>query len=134
MPRLSRPRHPSLLLAVALAALTCDDSRRNEPLAERVARAFCAHRFACCSPFEISAMTSDRFTNEAGCVEFATLAAHQQLGTVEGAIAEGRITIDDARADACLEALHAQTCGAEILAQPGFADRKSVVEGKSVLL
>jgi hypothetical protein len=121
MPRLSRPRPPSLLLAVLLAALTCDDSRRNEPLAARVARAFCAHRFACCSPFELSAMTSDRYTNEAECVEFATLAARQQLGTVEGAIAQGRITIDDARADACLEGLRAQVCGAEILALQDFA-------------
>ncbi len=66
-------------------------------------------------------MTSDRYTNEADCVEFATLAARQQLGTVEGAIAQGRITIDDARTDACLEAFaRPQTCAADSLAQPEF--------------
>ena len=109
-PRFPDRRLPSLLAALAAAGRA--DLRRRPartmPLAARVARAFCAHRFACCSPFEISAMTSDRYNNEADCVEFATLAARQQLGTVEGAIAQGRITIDDARADACLKAYRDQ--------------------------
>ena len=132
IPPLSRPRLPSLLVASVLAALTCDDSRQNEPLAARVARAFCAYRFACCSPFEISAMTSDRFTNEADCVEFSTLAARHQLGTVEGAIAQGRITIDDARADVCLEALAGRACAADSLAQLGVPP-SSLPDGAELL-
>ena len=112
MPPGFRPRLSSLLLAASLAALTCDDARRSDSLAEDLARAFCAHRFACCSPFEISAISTDRYKNEADCVEFATLAARQQLGTVEGAIAQGRITVDDARAEACFRAYRNQACAA----------------------
>ena len=109
MPPGIRPRLALLLLAVA--ALTCDDSRRDDPLSARVAAAYCGHQFLCCSPFEITMITSDRYKTEADCVPFATLAARQQLGTVEGAIAQGRITVDAARADACLAAYRDQACG-----------------------
>jgi hypothetical protein len=111
MPPGFRPRFALLLFAVPLAALTCDDARRDDPLSERVAAAYCAHQFDCCSPFEITLMSSDRYETEAECLPFATLAARQQLGTVEGAIAQGRITVDAARADACLAAYRDQRCG-----------------------
>jgi hypothetical protein len=107
--------HPLPLSLVALAsfaAATCDDARRLVPLAEQVAEAFCAHQFACCSPFEISTMTSDRYTTEKECTTFAALAAHRQLGTVEGAVAQGRITIDPATAEACVKAYRDRGCRA----------------------
>ena len=46
--------HCRFLLAASLAALTCDDAPPDVPLALQVAKAFCAHQFACCSPFELS--------------------------------------------------------------------------------
>ena len=45
-----------------------------------------------------------RYKTEADCVAFATLATRQQLGTIEGAIAQGRISVDPARAEACVTA------------------------------
>ena len=94
MPPRFRPRPLSLLAAASFAVLGCDDAPREVPLAVKVAEAFCAHQFACCSPFEISTVTMDRYKTEADCLSFATLAARQQLGTVQGAIAQGRISVD----------------------------------------
>lgn len=112
MPPGNRPRLLVLLFLIAgpAAVLTCDDARPVVPLADLIAQAFCAHQFTCCSPIELSALTSDRYTTEKDCVTFATLAAREQLGTVNGAIAQGRITVDPARADACVAAYRDQGC------------------------
>jgi hypothetical protein len=111
-PRL-RPRAKSHLFAVAalaLGALTCSEDAPSVPLAEQVARAFCAHEFACCSEFEISAVSADRYATEKDCVSFATLSARQQLGGAEAAIAQGHITVDSAKADACITSYRARPC------------------------
>src|SRR5262245_20129117 len=107
-----RPR-PLLLLAAATAsftALTCDDSRPIAPLADKVAEAFCAHQFQCCSPFELSTLTQDRYTTEGGCLPFATLAARDQLGAVQASLLQGRITVDAAALDACVKAYRESAC------------------------
>ena len=124
------PKLPALLLVLAgaVAALTCDDGRRQPPLAEEIARAFCARQFSCCSPFEISAVSSDRYATETDCVAFATLSARQQLGGIDGALAQGRITLDSAKLDACMRAYREQRCNTStqnpqaISALPNVAD------------
>src|SRR5580765_103982 len=105
-----RPRPLFLLAAAAAAGLACDDAQPEFPLADQIAQAFCAHQFGCCAPVEISLLTQDRYTTEAGCVAFATLATRQQLGTVEGAIAQGHITVDPRRAAACVAAYRDAGC------------------------
>ena len=104
---------PLFLLAAAtalFAGLTCDDAPPLVELPERMGEAFCAHQFACCSPFEISTLTSDRYTTEEECVPFATIAAREQLGTVDGSLLQGRITIDPAALDACVKAYRDSAC------------------------
>jgi len=108
-PRL-RPRPLFLLAAAAAAGLACDDAQPAFPLADQIAQAFCAHQFDCCAPVEISLLTQDRYTTEAGCVAFATLSAREQLGTVEGAIAQGHITVDPRRAADCVAAYRNAGC------------------------
>jgi len=103
-----------LLLTASFAALTCDDGAKSVPLAEQIASAFCAHQFSCCSPFEISMVTNDRYATEADCVAFATLSARQQLGAIEGAAAQGRITMDPAKVEACMNAYRAQRCNGSV--------------------
>jgi hypothetical protein len=115
-----RPRPILLLAAGAIVALTCDDAPRDVALADEIAQAFCAHQFACCAPIEISALSSDRYTTQDACVVFAKLAALQQLGTVNGAIAQGRITVDPARAAACMTTYRDRACNVsqQMLAPP----------------
>jgi len=108
------PRSLALLFAAALAAVTCDDGRRDVPLAEQFAKAFCAHQLSCCSPYELSLVTSDRYATEAECLPFATLAARQQLGAIEGAIAQGRISVDPVKLDACVAAYQARACNTSL--------------------
>jgi hypothetical protein len=104
------PRSIAVLFAAALAAVTCDDARPVTPLAEQLAAAFCAHQLSCCSPFELSLVTSDRYATEEACLPFALLAAHQQLGAIEGAMAEGRITVDPDKLEACVASYRASAC------------------------
>ena len=111
MPRLSRPRLPSLLLAALLAALTCDDSRRNEPLAAQVSRAFCAHRLTCCSPFELAAVTSAatpprRIASPTRPCRRASSSARRRRDR------SGPHQRRRARADACLKAFRDRSCSA----------------------
>jgi hypothetical protein len=101
------------LLAAAAAsftALTCDDSQPIAPLADKVAEAFCAHQFECCSPFELSTLTQDRYTTEDECIPFATIAAREQLGAVQASLLQGRITVDAAALDACVKAYRDSAC------------------------
>jgi hypothetical protein len=103
-------RSVALVLAAGMAGLTCDDAPPAAPLAEQLAKAFCAHQFNCCSPYEMALLTSGRYANQDQCVPFATLSARQQLGAVDGALATGRITVDDSRLDACMKAYAEQVC------------------------
>ena len=48
----------------------------------------------CCSPFELAAVTGGRYATEADCVAYATVSTRQQLGTIDGAIDLGRISVD----------------------------------------
>ena len=108
-----RPRPLFLLTAAAASftALTCDDSQPVvAPLADKVAAAFCAHQFRCCSPFELSTLTQDRYTTEDECIPFAKLAAREQLGAVQASLLEGRTTIDPAALDDCVNAYRDSTC------------------------
>jgi hypothetical protein len=105
-------RSAALVFAAGLAGLTCDDAPPTEPLAEQFAKAFCEHQFDCCSPYELSLITSDRYKSQDGCLTFATLAARQQLGAVEGALATGRISVDASRLEACMKAYAGQSCNA----------------------
>jgi hypothetical protein len=112
MRSLFRPR-PLLLLAAATASfagLTCDDARPLVQLPEQMAAAFCAHQFACCSPFELSTITADRYTAEQDCIPFATISAREQLGAVDGSLVQGRITVDPAALDACVKAYRDSAC------------------------
>ncbi len=99
-----------MLLAGLLAAVTCDDAPRGLDLAEELSRAFCAHQLNCCSPFELAAVTGGRYATEADCVAYATVSMRQQLGTIDGAIDLGRISVDPARAEACVKAFGERAC------------------------
>ncbi|HXU04624.1 MAG TPA: hypothetical protein VN903_26865 [Polyangia bacterium] len=100
-----------LLISVAVLTLqTCDDARPVVPLAEELATAFCTHQLSCCSPYELSLVTSDRYTTESECLPYATLAAREQLGAIEGALAQGRITVDPAALDECVKAIAGAAC------------------------
>jgi hypothetical protein len=100
----------TLLLAGLLAAVTCDDAPRGLDLAEELSRAFCAHQLSCCSPFELAAVTGGRYATEEDCVGYATVSMRQQLGTIDGAIDLGRISVDPARAEACVKAFRERSC------------------------
>ena len=108
----------TLLLAGLLAALTCDDAPRGLDLAEQLSRAFCAHQLTCCSPFELAAVTGGRYATEADCVAYATVSTRQQLGTIDGAIDLGRISVDPARAEACVKAFRERSCNASMMIIP----------------
>ncbi len=110
------PRSVAFVFAASLAALTCDDGRPDVPLAEEFAKAFCAHQLACCSPYELSIVTSDRYKTEDQCLPFATLAAQQQLGAIEGAIAQGRISVDPMKLAACVAAYRDSACNTSLQA------------------
>jgi hypothetical protein len=107
-----RLRFPSLIFTFAalLVGLTCDDGGRPVSLAEQIAQSFCAHRFKCCSPFEIATVTSERYRTEQECVAYATIAVRQQLATIEGAMDLGRISADPARTESCLRAYRERVC------------------------
>lgn len=129
MPSGHRPR-PLLLLAGAAAAvaLACDDAQPAFPLADQIARAFCARQFVCCSPLEISLLTSDRYTTEQGCVGFATLSARDQLGTIEGAISQKRITVNPERAAECVAAYRDRNCNTSAQTQQGIGGLPDVTD------
>jgi hypothetical protein len=110
------PRSVALVFAASLAALTCDDGRPEVPLADEFAKAFCAHQLACCSPYELSLVTSDRYKTEDQCLPFATLAAQQQLGAIQGAIVQGRISVDPAKLAACVAAYRDGACNTSLQA------------------
>jgi hypothetical protein len=105
------PRSLTLLLVASLAALTCDDARPVAPLAEKFAEAFCEHQLNCCSPYELSVVTSERYKTVDECLTFATIAAREQLSAVEGDLQQGRISIDEAGLETCLEAYRKSACG-----------------------
>jgi hypothetical protein len=104
----------TLLAGAFLAGLTCDDAAPTVTLADQVARAFCAHQFKCCAPFEISVVATDRYRTEEECVPFAEVSARQQLAAIAGAMDLGRITVDPARADACLRAWRDRACNLSV--------------------
>jgi hypothetical protein len=106
-----RLRYPlAFALAASLAGVNCDDAPPPVTLADSLAQAFCAHRFACCSPFEIAAITADRYRTEPDCVAYAAIALRQQLAAIEGAMDLGRISMDPARAEACVRAYRERVC------------------------
>src|SRR4051812_16455102 len=123
-----RARTSLLLAALSVAVLNCDDAPREVQLAERVAEAFCAHQFDCCSPIEISTLASDRYATEKDCMSFAALAARQQLGTVQGAIAQRRISIDEAAADACVAAYRRRACNTSVQAPEALSAVPNVAD------
>ena len=111
------PRSLSLVFVIALATQTCDDATPVVPLAEELASAFCTHQLACCSPYELSIVTTERYATEDECLPFATLAARQQLGAIENALALGRLSVDPAALDKCLKAIGQGACNASSMQQ-----------------
>jgi len=122
-----------LLAGVAAFAVACDDAQSPFPLADEIAQAFCAYEFACCSPTEISLLTSDRYTTQDQCVGFAMLSARQQLGTVEGAISLKRITVDPTRAAACVAAYRDRNCNTTPPAPQGLGGLPQTPQGMGAL-
>jgi hypothetical protein len=104
------PRSLAFLLFAALAALTCDDAQPPVRLAEQLAQAFCTHQLSCCSPYELALVTSDRYKDQDECVRFATVSARQQLAAVDASLAQGRISVDPAGLEACLQANSQGAC------------------------
>jgi hypothetical protein len=124
-----RPRFKlTLLLAGLVAALTCDDAPPGPDLAEELSRAFCAHQLNCCSPFELAAVTGGRYATEADCVAYATVSMRQQLGTIDGAIDLGRISVEPARADACVKAYRERSCNSSTVSPESIGPLPNVAE------
>jgi hypothetical protein len=118
----------TLLLAGLVAALTCDDAPPGLDLAEQLSRAFCAHQLNCCSPFELAGVTGGRYATEPDCVAYATVSMRQQLGTIDGAIDLGRISVDPARAEACVKAFRERACNASMIVFENIGPLPNVAE------
>jgi len=128
------PRSLSLVLVTALAAQTCDDATPDVPLAEQLASAFCTHQLNCCSPYELSIVTSERYATEDECLPFATLAARQQLSALENSLAQGRMSVDPVALDKCMKAIGQGVCNASSLQQPIYMPTVSATPDLGIAL
>ena len=108
--------------------MTCDDGPRGLDLAEELSRAFCAHQLSCCSPFELATVTGGRYATEEECVGYATVSTRQQLGTIDGAIDLGRISVDPARAEACVKAFSERSCNVSNVSPENIGPLPNVAE------
>jgi hypothetical protein len=70
----------------------------------------CAWEFRCCTTAEIDKLDGRKFTDEAGCNPYRTLALEADLFLYRLAAREGRLKVDTTRSRACISQLQAKAC------------------------
>jgi hypothetical protein len=70
----------------------------------------CSWEFRCCTDAEIKAQDGHKFSTQNDCVPYKQLALEDQLYIDKLAVQQGRIKLDDAKAQACLQQLMGQAC------------------------
>ncbi len=108
------------LLLLAALATRCGDNGPNaglegaaevDQLAAGITQAFCAWQFRCCSTPELEILQGGRFDDEASCVQSGiSVSVKDQLLIVRTAVGEGLMTIDTAKAAACVETYRNRPC------------------------
>ena len=111
---------PGTLLLIGVLAAGCEDDGPNaglpgaadvDQLAAGITKAFCAWQFRCCSKPELEVLQGGRFDDEATCAQSGiAVAVKDQLLFVRTAVGEGLMTIDPAKAAACLAAYRNRPC------------------------
>jgi hypothetical protein len=70
----------------------------------------CAWEFRCCTDAEIKTQDGRKFMTQADCVPYRQLALQDELYINRLAVKQGRLKVDDTKAQACLAALMAEQC------------------------
>jgi hypothetical protein len=134
MLNLVRVSAPAVIAAVALGGVACFDGGDASKTTEDLAAAMCDATFRCCERGEVDFFLGP-FVDETNCIERLTRRAEigtaaviaapfegaavvvPNIGVLQGAINDGRVAIDGAALNACIELLEGLSCN-ELIEEP----------------
>jgi hypothetical protein len=100
----------TLLCFVVFAAGCGSNTGDVDQFIQNVATQQCQWEFRCCTDPEIGELDGHKFTNMDDCVPYRQLQLQDQWYLDRLAASEGRLRVDPARAAACLDQMHQQSC------------------------
>jgi len=104
-------RNLGLMMVTAAMAAGCGSNGADvERFLQASAKATCAWEYKCCTDREILLTDGTKYKNEEECYPYKYLALVDQLYLERLAAGEGRIRVDNTKADACLKQLEGKLC------------------------
>ncbi|MDB4970048.1 MAG: hypothetical protein JWN44_5737 [Myxococcales bacterium] len=101
-----------ILLGLAFSACGSDGTGAIDSFIEDVATEQCSWQFRCCTDAEIKVQDGHKFADQSSCVPYRRLALKDQLYMTRLAAHQGRLRLDGAKSQACLDMMKAQLCNA----------------------
>ena len=106
-------RRTSLLIcSLLLPACGSDGTAAIDSFIQDVATQQCAWEFRCCTDGEIKTQDGRKFADQNGCVPYRQLSLEDELYTSRLAARQGRLRIDDKKAQACIASMMTRVCNA----------------------